>query len=64
MLALPSLEAALQKYCHSGPPEAPHLPAKGFLSTQISSGGAEGPDVLPPWVGLGSVPAREPVDRV
>lgn len=63
VLALPSLGDALQKCCHSCPLEDPHLPAKGFLSTQISSWGAEGPDVLPPWVGLGSVPAREPVSR-
>lgn len=63
VLALPSLGTALQKHCHSCPPEALHLPAKGFLSTQISSGGAEGPNMLPPWGGLGSVPAREPVGR-
>lgn len=39
------------------------LPAKGFLSTQISSGGAEGPSEPPPWGGLGSLPVREPVGQ-
>lgn len=40
-----------------------NLPAKGFLSTQISSGGAEGPEELPAWGGLSSAPAREPVGQ-
>lgn len=43
--------------------EVPGLPAKGFLSTQISSGGAEGPSEPPPWGGLGSLPVREPVGQ-
>lgn len=51
-----------QNYCPSAL-EAPGLPAKGFLSTQISSGGAEGPKEPPPWGGLGSLPVREPVGQ-
>lgn len=45
------------------PSRGPHLPANGFLSTQISSGGAEGPAELHPWGGLGSAPAREPAGQ-
>lgn len=43
--------------------QGPGLPAKGFLSTQISSGGAEGPNEPPPCGGLGSLPVREPVGQ-